>query len=114
MTVHVKYMKKARGKKMEEEAIRLPTHFDLDEWEAIDPPTDVTRESLVGRYVLVYWPKFKKYYPGRIVGLHGKKHLVTYFERSKDTPKEEDETYAEKLLGYKHVSKWKLLRKKRT
>ena len=39
---------------------------------------------------------------------------MIYFERSKDTPKEEDETYAEKLIGYKKPQKWKLLRLKVT
>ncbi len=105
-------MKKAKGEDIREKTITLPNHFDLEEWNVLEPPTDVTRESLVGRHVLIWWPKFKKFYPGRIVGIQGRKHLVTYFERSKDTPEEEDETYAEMLLGYKKGAKWKILRRK--
>jgi len=84
-------------------------HYEEDLYPRL---SEITHAELVGRYVLVYWPQFKQWYPGRVVGIQGRRHLVTYFERSKDTPVDEDETYAERLLGYKAGAKWKLLKKR--
>ncbi len=79
--------------------IRLPPDWSLEDYEQLDPPEDMDQEELIGRYVLIYWPQFKEWYPGRVIGMQGRRHLVIYFERSNDTPEDEDETYAERLLG---------------
>jgi transposase InsO family protein len=100
VTVHIKFLKIVKGKKQRVETILLPEDFDLSKWEELEPPLDIEPKELVGSYVLIWWPQFRRWYPGRVTGMQGRRHLVTYFERSKDTPEGEDETYGEMLIGY--------------
>ena len=65
--------------------------------------------ELIGRHVLVWWPQFKGWYHGVVIGMKGRRHLVKYFDRAENTPDDEDEIYEERLLGYTQPYKWKLL-----
>ena len=108
--VHVKDMKKARGLVMD--VPEPEEEFHLDEWKQREPPLEMTADELIGRMVLVYWSMFKTWYAGRVLGRQGRRHLVKYFHRSFNTPDDEEEIYAEKMIGYKKKLKWKLLERK--
>ena len=109
--VHVKDMRRARGLVMKEP--KIEGEFHLDQWEQREAPLGMTADELVGQMVYVYWSMFKTWYAGRVLGRQGRRHLVKYFHRSLDTPQDEEEIYAERMIGYKRAPKWKLLSKRR-
>jgi len=104
VVAHVKDLKKFRG-----ELIKDPEETDEGSWKEIEPDLTVDPTTLLGKHVLVWWPQFKNWYHGVVVGQKGKRHLVKYFDRSTSTPDDEEEIYEEKLIGYKNPYKWKLL-----
>ena len=108
--VHVKDMKNARGLIMKEP--KMEGDFHLDQWEQREAPLGMTADELVGQMVYIYWSMFKTWYAGRVLGRQGRRHLVKYFHRSLDTPQDEEEIYAERMIGYKRAPKWKLLIRK--
>ena len=85
VNVHIKFLKIAKAAPEKMKPIVLPSTFDLEDYEQVEPPVGMTPEELIGQYVIIWWPQFKRWYPGRFVGMQGQRHLVTYFERSKDT-----------------------------
>ena len=101
-------MKRFRGKV---KAVVQETLQNEDEWEELQPDLSMNPKDPINQHILVWWPKFKNWYHGKVVGQRGKRHLVHYFDRSSETPEDEDEIYEEKLLGYKNPYKWKLLKK---
>eukprot|EP01121_Diplochlamys_sp_Union-15-3_P009686 TRINITY_DN2647_c0_g1_i2.p1 TRINITY_DN2647_c0_g1~~TRINITY_DN2647_c0_g1_i2.p1 ORF type:complete len:1234 (+),score=100.53 TRINITY_DN2647_c0_g1_i2:684-4385(+) len=72
---------------------------------AVDPPTNLKPKELIGRRVSVYWPKFKQFFAGRVVGMRKTSHEIRYDDAD---PKSKDETYFERLTT-KKPSCWYLL-----
>ena len=108
--VHVKDMKKAKGLTVQES--EKEGEFIKDQWEEQEVPPEMTADRLIGQMVYIYWSVFKTWYAGRVIGRQGRRHLVKYFHRSSNTPQDEEEIYAERLIGYKQAPKWKLLVKR--
>ena len=103
-TLHVKDLKRYQG--MQQEKVE---EMEEGDWKEQEPDPNMDPEELVGRHVLVWWPKFKAWYHGVVIGTKGRRHLVKYFDRADNTPEDKDEIYEERLLGYKNPYKWKLL-----
>jgi len=107
-TIHTSHIKPYQGRTPATPnfSANLESIYD---WEEEEPDLQMDPERLIGKYVLVYWNRFKNWYAGLVIGRKGKRHLVKYIDQPEDAPEDEEEIYPEKLLGYKHPVKWKLL-----
>lgn len=83
---------------------RLELNYKKEEKVEEDGPPPESDE-LIGKRISVYWPDYKKYYPGTIVSKHPHKgkYNIKY-----DDEKEDAEPITEKLYGPRRV-KWMLI-----
>lgn len=103
------------GKPSEIIVIKKPPEPPCYTEEMVDPPADLNVESIVGKRISIYWPSWKEWRTGLVIGYTTTKarNLIYYDERSTDCSPSED-FYQDSLFATKKnstkLATWKLLK----
>lgn len=106
--VHMSLLKKFSGdsKLAEPDSNYLESlKDDPDNWEVASDSdrNSFNANNIVGARIRVYWPKFRQWFDGIVLRRFKKQHEVYYWDISGNA-------YNERLIGYKHGTRWALLR----